>query len=70
MDILCTFKIKIESQIGNRCISKTNDKIQINIKVQSYSKKPPASFKAPNQDLNDMDILGTFKIKMEPKFGA
>ena len=27
--------------------------------------EPPESSKAPNQDLKDMDVLGTFKIKME-----
>merc|ERR1712025_1377321 len=27
--------------------------------------EPPASSKAPNEDLNDKDVLGTFKIKIE-----
>ena len=29
------------------------------------SHDPPASLKTPNQDLKDMDVLGTFKIKIE-----
>ena len=46
-------------------ISKTNDHIQINIKMPNPSQEPPASSKAPNQALEDMDVLGTFKIKIE-----
>ena len=34
--------------------AKTRDHIQINIRM-----------KTPNQDLKDMDVLGTFKIKIE-----
>ena len=33
------------------------------------SLEPPASFKTPNQDGKDIDVLCTFKIKIEPKFG-
>ena len=29
------------------------------------SQEPPASFKAPNEDLKDMDVLCIFKIKRE-----
>ena len=29
------------------------------------NQEPPASSKAPNQDLKDMDVLCTFKIKIE-----
>ena len=29
------------------------------------SQEPPASSKAPNEDLKDMDVLCTFKIKIE-----
>ena len=31
------------------------------------SQEPPASSKAPNQDLKDMYVLYTFKIKIESK---
>ena len=33
------------------------------------SQEPPVSSKAPNKDLKDMDVLCTFKIMREPKFG-
>merc|ERR1711954_417360 len=45
--------------------SKTSDHIQINIRMPNPSQEPPASFKAPNKDLKDMDVLCTFKIKIE-----
>ena len=64
MDVLCTFKIKIESQIWIIGISKTSDYIQIKIKMPNPSQESPASFKAPNDDLNDMDVLCTFNIKI------
>merc|ERR1712081_73448 len=50
-------------------IPKTTDHIQIKIKMPNPSQEPPASSKAPNQDLKDIDALSTFKIKIEPKFG-
>merc|ERR1711954_311255 len=65
MDVLCTFKIKIERQIRNMGVPKTSDHIQINIRMPNSSQEPPASSKAPNQDLKDMDVLCTFKIKIE-----
>merc|ERR1711954_249692 len=65
MDVLCTFKIKIESQIQNIGVPKTIDHIQIIIRMPNPSKEPPASSKAPNEDLKDMDVLCTFKIKIE-----
>merc|ERR1712082_309080 len=46
-------------------ISKTNGHIQIKIKMPHPSQEPPTSSKAPNQDLKDMDVLCTFKIKIE-----
>merc|ERR1711954_276208 len=45
--------------------SKTSDHIQINIRIPNPSQEPPASSKAPNQDLKDMDVLCTFKIRIE-----
>ena len=44
---------------------KTNDHIQIKIKMPNPSQEPPASSKAPNEDLKDMDVLCNFKIKTE-----
>ena len=48
-------------------IPKTSDNIQIKIKMLNPIQEPPASSKAPNEDLEDMDVLFTFKIKMESK---
>ena len=46
-------------------VSKTGDHIQIKIKMPNPSQEPPESSKAPNEDLKDMDVLCTFKIKLE-----
>ena len=46
-------------------VSKTSDHIKINIRMPNPNQEPPASSKAPNQDLKDMDVLCTFKIKIE-----
>ena len=46
-------------------VSKTSDHIKIKIKMPNPSQEPPASSKAPNEDLKDMDVLCTFKIKIE-----
>ena len=65
MDILCTFKSKIESQNSEMGVSKTIDHIRIKIKIPNPSQEPPATFKTPKQDLEDMDVLCTFRIKIE-----
>ena len=44
---------------------KTSEHIQINIKMPNPSQEPPATTKSPNDDLFDMDVLCTFKIKKE-----
>ena len=46
-------------------VSKTSDHIQIKIKMPNPSQEPSASSKAQNEDLKDMDVLCTFKIKLE-----
>ena len=46
-------------------VPKTSDHIQINIRMPNPSQEPPASSKYPNEDLKDMDVLCTFKIKIE-----
>ena len=46
-------------------VSKTSDHIQIKIKMLNSSQEPPVSFKAPNQDFKDIDVLYTIKIKIE-----
>ena len=37
------------------------------IKMPNPSQEPPASSKAPNEDLKDIDVLCTFNIKIESK---
>ena len=65
MDVLCTLKIKIESQNLDQGVSKSNDRFQIIIKMPNSSQEPPASSKSPNQDLDYMEVLYTFSIMTE-----
>ena len=44
---------------------KTSDYTQIQIKMPTPSEEPPVFSKTPNQDLKDMDVLCTFRIKIE-----
>ena len=44
-------------------VSKTNEHIQIKIKMPNAGQEPLASTKAPNQDLMDLDVLCTFYNK-------
>ena len=53
-----------------RLQSKTKYHIQIKIKIPNLNQEPPASSKAPNDDLKDMDVLCTVKIKVELKCGS
>ena len=53
------------TSIQNMGVPTTSDNIQIKIKMPNPSQEPPASSKAPNQDLKDMNVLCTFKIKIE-----
>ena len=46
-------------------VSKTSYQIQMRIKMPNPSKEPPASSKAPNEDLKEMDVLCSFQIKIE-----
>ena len=65
MDVLCTFKMKIESQnLDNGCIKDQWPYPYQNQDAKPQS-EPPASFKAPNENLKDMDVLCNFKIKIE-----
>ena len=65
MEVLCTFKIQIEKQNSEHGYSKTSVNIQIKIKMPQPSQEHQVFFKAPNQDLKEMDVLCTFKIKVE-----
>ena len=60
MDVLCTFKIEMESQNLNLGCS---DHVQSKIKMPIPSQEPAVSSKAQN----DMDVLCSFKIKIERK---
>ena len=52
-------------------MSKTRDRIKIKIKMPNSSQEPPVSSKAPNEDLKDMDVLCTSKIRIESQtFGS
>ena len=54
-------------KILNMGVPTTNDNIQIKIKMPNPSQEPPASSKYPNQDLEDMDVHCTFKIRIRSK---
>ena len=58
-------KSRKRAKIWNIGVWKTIDHIQIKIKVQNPSQEPPAFSKVQNQDFKDMDVLCTFKIKIE-----
>ena len=46
-------------------VSKTTDHIDIKISITNPSQEPLGSSKAPYEDLKDMDVLCTFKTKIE-----
>ena len=46
-------------------VSNASDHIKIKIKMQNPNQEPSAPIKAPSQDLKDMDVLYTFRIKIE-----
>ena len=58
-------KSKVIAKIWNVVEPKTGNHIQINIRMQNPSQEPVVSFKAQNQDLKDLDVLFTFKMKIE-----
>ena len=58
-------KSRKRTKIQIMVVSKTSEYIQIKIKMPNPSQEPPASSKSPNEDLKDMDVLCTFKIKIE-----
>ena len=46
-------------------VQNTSDHIQIKIEMPNSSQEPPASSKAPKEELKDMDDLCTLKIKID-----
>ena len=65
MDFLCTFKIKIESQNSDHGCVKDQWPYSIKVKMPNPSQETPASSKAQNENLKEMDFLFAFKIKIE-----
>ena len=63
--VFAPFKSRWEAKIWNMGISKTSDHIQIKIIVPNQGQEPLAVSKVPSQDLKDIDVLFTFKIKIE-----
>ena len=45
--------------------SKASDHIQIKIKMRSPRQELPVFSKAPNEDIEDIDVLCAFKINIE-----
>ena len=68
MDVLCIFKINIESQYLDHWCIKDLWLNPMKIKMPNPSQEAPASSKAPSQDSEDIDVLYTIKIKIKPKF--
>ena len=63
--LFATSKSRKKATIQSMGVSKTSDHIPIKIKMPNLSQEPPASSKAPDKDLKDMDVLCTFIIKRE-----
>ena len=60
-------KSRERAKLWNMGITKASDHNIIKIKMPNPSQQPPASSKSPYEDLKDMDVLCTFKIKIESK---
>ena len=58
------------TQSQNKGVLQTSDHNQIKTKISNPSQEHSESSKALNQDFRDMDVLCSFKIKIEPKFGT
>ena len=57
--------LRYRTKIWIMVVSKTIGQIKIKFKMPNPSQETPASSKAPIQDLKDMDVLCTFKIKIK-----
>ena len=58
-------KSRKRAKIRKMGVPKTSDHIKIKFNILNPSLEPAVSSKAPNEDLKDMDVLCTFKIKIE-----
>ena len=63
--VLRTFNQDREPKFWNIGILKITDHYQINIRMLNSIEESSASSKASNPDLKDIDVLCTFKIKIE-----
>ena len=63
--IFALWKSRYRAKIRNKVALKTSDHNQIKIKMPNPSQEPPASSKAYNQGLNDIDDLCTLKSKIK-----
>ena len=54
MDVLCSFKIKIESKNWNMGVTKIMDHIPVMIKISNPSQKASANSKFLNQDFTPL----------------
>ena len=61
-------KSRKRAKIWYMSIFKTSDQIWTKIKMPSPRQEPPASSKAPNEDLMDMNVLCTLKIEKESQY--
>ena len=58
-------KSRERAKIWILVVAKTSDYVNIKIKIPNPSQEPPASSKAPIQDLKDIDVLSTFKRQLD-----
>ena len=69
MDVIYTFKIKVERQKLDQGVSNTSDHIQIKIKMPNSSQEPPSSFQSPKSELKRHGCLLHLQNRnKEPKF--
>ena len=58
-------KSRLSAKIQIIVVTKTSEHIQTKIKMQNPIQETLESFKVPNEALEDIDVLSTFKIKIE-----
>ena len=58
-------KSRLRAKIQIIVVLKTSEHIQTKIEVSNPIQETPESFKVPNEALEDIDVLSTFKIKIE-----
>ena len=66
--IFAPSKLREKAKIWIMVISKNSDHIQIRVKIANPTQEPPASSKAPNEDLKDMMLFTHSNLYRGPKF--